>query len=129
MIDGIMTDPTLASILAAHVELDVNAASSFSARGDGIPGILALTISKEYYTTRSIDGVAFKAPTPPTEAPTHVHDVTEAHIAEANRKHKAHGIEYTMNYYNMDKALCNQLIKAAPAIFFAAICDPVIGLE
>jgi hypothetical protein len=38
------TEPTFTSILIAHVELSANAASIYSARGDGIQCHLALTI-------------------------------------------------------------------------------------
>jgi hypothetical protein len=43
------TEPTFASILVAHVELNVNAASIYSARGDGLQGHLALTINANDY--------------------------------------------------------------------------------
>jgi hypothetical protein len=48
------TEPTFASILVAHVELNVNAASIYSARGDGLQGHLALTIDATDYTKRSV---------------------------------------------------------------------------
>jgi hypothetical protein len=38
------TEPTFPSIIVAHVKLDANAASIYSARGDGLRGHIALTI-------------------------------------------------------------------------------------
>jgi hypothetical protein len=94
-ISSIMMDPTFASILESRMDLNANTSSVFSARGDSINGILALTISKEDYIALSIGGVASTAPTPPPESPTRANDATEAQIAEASRKHKAQGSEYT----------------------------------
>jgi hypothetical protein len=48
------TEPTFASILIAHVELNANAASIYSARRDGLQGHLALTIAANDYIERSL---------------------------------------------------------------------------
>jgi hypothetical protein len=53
------TEPTFASILIAHVKLNVNAASIYSARGDGLQGHLTLTIDDNYYVERSLSNKPF----------------------------------------------------------------------
>jgi hypothetical protein len=44
-IGDINTEPTFATILGTHVELNANAASIYSTLGDGVHGHLALTIN------------------------------------------------------------------------------------
>jgi hypothetical protein len=53
------TEPTFATILVTHVELNANAASIYSARGGGVHGHLALTINAADYKQPSIGGVDF----------------------------------------------------------------------
>jgi hypothetical protein len=58
-IGDLNTEPTFASILVAHVELNANAVSIYSARGDGLQGHLALTIDANDYVKRSLGNKPF----------------------------------------------------------------------
>jgi hypothetical protein len=83
------TEPTFASILITHIELNANASSVYSARGDGLLGHLALTINSIDYKSRSKGNIDFDPPVNPPASPTHKDNATEAEIAEDNRKHTA----------------------------------------
>jgi hypothetical protein len=88
-IGDINTEPTFATILVTHVELNANAASVYSTPGDGVHGHLALTINADDYKQRSMGGVVFQVPTAPPAFPAHKDKATDAEIAEDNRQHKA----------------------------------------
>jgi hypothetical protein len=120
------TEPTFASILIAHVELNANAASIYSARGDGLQGHLALTIAANDYIERSLGNKPFEPPTAPPAFPSHSDTASDAQIAETNRQHKAKKEEFIL-YHNADTALRNLLIAAVPPIFLADQRDPMTG--
>jgi hypothetical protein len=109
-----------------QVQLDANAASIHSNRGDGVNGHLALTITPVGYSLRSINRVAFTPPTNPPAVPAHAANATAAQIAEDNRAH-AHQHHECNHYHNVDKTLRNQLIDAVPSIYITALRDPVIS--
>jgi hypothetical protein len=120
------TEPTLANILVTHVEINANAASIYSTRGDGVHGHLAITINFVDYKQRSIGGVAFQVPTAHPAFPAHKDKATYAKIAEDNRQHKALLAEFVL-WHNADSILRNILIAAVPTIFLAAMRNPVTG--
>jgi hypothetical protein len=120
------TEPTSASILIAHVELNANDVSIYSARGDGLQGHLALTIDATAYIKRSIGNTTFVPPTAPPSVPTHLTTASDAQIAETNRQHKVQKEEFVL-FHNADTALHNLLIAAAPPIFLADQRDPMTG--
>jgi hypothetical protein len=120
------TEPTFASILVAHVELNVNAASIYLARGGGLQCHLALTIDANDYIKRSIGNKPFLPPTVPPAVPTHSTTASEAHIAETNRQHKAQKEEFIL-FHNAETALRNLVIAAVPPIFLADQRDPMTG--
>jgi hypothetical protein len=120
------TEPTFASILVAHIELNANAASVYSARGDGLLGHRALTINAVDYESRSQGHVKFIAPTNLPINPTHKDKATEAEIAEDNRQNKALRLEFVL-WHNVDAVLRNLLIAAVPGIFLATMKNPVTG--
>jgi hypothetical protein len=64
------TEPTFATILVTHVELNANAASIYSTQGDGLHGHLALTINADNYKQHSIGGVALRSKYPPPLQPS-----------------------------------------------------------
>jgi hypothetical protein len=72
------TEPTFTTILVAHVELNTNTASIYSARGDGLQGHLALTIDANDYIKRSIGNKPFLPPTAPPAVPTHLATASDA---------------------------------------------------
>jgi hypothetical protein len=102
------------SILVAHVELNANAASIYSVRGDGLQGHLALTIDDNDYIERSIGNTPFDPPTAPPAAPTHLTTASDAQIVETNRHHKVQNEEFTL-FHNADTAPRNLLIAAVPS--------------
>jgi hypothetical protein len=120
------TEPTFASIIIAHVELNVNAASIYSARGDGLQSHLALTIDENDYVERSLGNKPFLPPTAHPAFPIHSETASDAQIAETNRQHKAKKEEFIL-FHNADTALRNLLIAAAPPIFLADQRDPMTG--
>jgi hypothetical protein len=120
------TEPTFTSILVAHVELNANAASIYSARGDGLQGHLSLTIDANDYVERSISNTPFDPPTAPPAAPVHLNTASDAQIAETNRQHNVQKEECIL-FHNADMALRNLLIAAVPPIFLADQCDPMTG--
>jgi hypothetical protein len=125
-IGGNNTEPTFASILIAHVELNANAASIYSARGDGLQGHLALTVDANDYVERSLNNKPFEPPTAPPAFPSHSESASDAQIAETNRQHKAKKEEFIL-FHNTDTALRNLLIAAVPPIFLADQRDPMTG--
>jgi hypothetical protein len=70
-IGNLITELTFASILIAHVELNANATSIYSARGDDLQGHLALTIDANDYVKRSRGNKPFEPPTAPSAFPSH----------------------------------------------------------
>jgi hypothetical protein len=95
------TEPTFASIPIAHVELNANVASIYSARGGGLHGHLALTIAANDYIERSLGNKPFEPPTAPPAFPSHSDTASDAQIAETNRQHKAKKEEFIL-YHNAD---------------------------
>ena len=79
--------PTYESIAELHLMLNANAASLPSTRGDGIHGLLILTVSDAVYLTTT--GMAFIPPTNPGIHPQLNNTTTAAQIAHANREHAA----------------------------------------
>jgi hypothetical protein len=110
------TEPTFAPILVAHVELNANAASIYSARGDGLQGHIALAIDANDYVKCSIGNKPFLPPTAPPAVPTHLTTASDAQIAETNRQHKVQKEEFIL-FHNANMALRNLLIAAVPSNF------------
>jgi hypothetical protein len=75
-------------ILVAHVKLNANVASIYSARGNGLQGHLAMMIDANDYVKRSIGNKPFVPPTAPSAVPTHLTTASDAQIAETNCQHK-----------------------------------------
>jgi hypothetical protein len=122
------TEPTFASILVAHVELNANAASIYSACGDGLQGHPSLTIDANDYIEHSIGNKPFDPPTAPPAAPVHLTTASDALIVETNRQHKLQKEEFIL-FLNADTALRNLLIAAVPPIFLADQRDPMTGFD
>jgi hypothetical protein len=125
-IGDLNTEPTFTSILVAHVELNANTASIYSARGDGLQGHLALTIDANDYVKRSLGNKSFEPPTAPSSFPSHSESTSDAQIAETNGQHKAKKEEFIL-FHNAYTALRNLLIAAVPSIFLADQRDPMTG--
>jgi hypothetical protein len=112
--------------MVAHVELNANAASIYSARGDGLQGHLALTLDATYYIKRSIGNKPRDPPMAPPAVPTHLTTISDAQIAETNCQHKIQKEEFIL-FHNADTALCNLIIAVVPPFFLADQRDPMTG--
>jgi hypothetical protein len=102
------TDPYFATLQVVHQELNANAASIHTLRGDGISGHHILTITATAHTARGVGNKVFTVPPCPTEKVTHAQPATTFTISEENRLHTEARREF-MLYSNIDKALRNQL--------------------
>jgi hypothetical protein len=122
------TEPTFATILVTHVELNTNAASIYLTRGDGVHGHLALTINTVDYKQCSISGVDFQVPAAPSAFPSHKDKATDADIAKDNHQHKALLVEF-VSWHNADVIPRNLLITTVPAIFLAVKRNPITGFR
>jgi hypothetical protein len=120
------TRPTFATILVTHIELNANAASVYSTRGDRLLGHLALAINAPNYKSHSQGNVAVILPINPPAIPEHKDKATEAEIAEDNRQQKASHLDFVF-WHNVDTVLRDLLIAAIPAIFVTAKKNPVTG--
>jgi hypothetical protein len=125
-IDEKNTEPTFVSILVPHVELNPNAASIYSARGDGLQCHLVLTIDANDYIEHIIGNKPFDPPAAPPSAPVHLTTASDALIVETNRQHKVQKEEFIL-FHNTDTALLNLLITAVQPIFIANQHDPMTG--
>jgi hypothetical protein len=95
----------------------------FSPAGGGLHGHLALTMTDAEYL--AIAGTPFIVPLNPGTL-THLPGATGPQIAEAVRTHKEQMDNFQL-YYNVDKALRNQLLAATPEAFIQTIKDPYLG--
>jgi hypothetical protein len=120
------TEPTFASILITHIELNANAAPVYSKRVDGLLGHLALTINSIDYKSRSKGNVDFDPPINPPASPTHKDNATGVEIADDNRQHTALRREF-VQWHNVDAVLRNLLIAAVPCIFLEKMKNSVTG--
>jgi hypothetical protein len=80
------TDPSFATLQIVQQELNANAASVHTLRGDGISGhlilILVLTITATAYTDRSVGNKEFTIPACPPSKVTHALPATSYTISE-----------------------------------------------
>jgi hypothetical protein len=120
------TEPTFASMLVAHVELNANATSIYSARGDGLQGHLALAFDANDYIERSIGNEPFDPPTATPVISAHLTTTSDAQITETNHQHKVQKEEFIL-FNNANTALRNLLIAAVPPILLADQRDPITG--
>lgn len=111
--------PDYAAIAKLNLQLNANAASVPSARGDGRHGLLALTVSPQVYLTTT--GMNFVPPTNPGVHPVGIPaTATNVQIAYAQRQHEA-DIKEWQQWVKTDQALKNQLIAAVPSIYLSTL--------
>ena len=92
LLTPIVGRPTYQTLASLHLKLNANAASVFLNRGDGMHGLLALSVSPETYL--STTGMAFVPPINPGLHPTNIGaNNTNAQIAHATREHDAFCVE------------------------------------
>jgi hypothetical protein len=117
--------PTNQSLQLLQRELNDNAMSIPSQRGDGIHGHLAFVISDASYLTIS-NGVAFTIPAHPGATPTHAANATGAQITETNRQFNA-DLDENHQANKLQQALKQQLLEAVDRIYLTELSDPTLG--
>jgi hypothetical protein len=117
--------PTQQLLHHLHREINANAASVHSNRGNGALGHLALVVPEETYLNIS-NGVLFEPPVNPGAAPTHAPLATGAQISETNRQFLANLTEFR-TFIQTEAALKKQLIQAVPLAFISQIQDDLLG--
>jgi hypothetical protein len=106
--------PTYESINALNLQLNANAASVQSNLGDGLLGLLYLTITPAEYN--ALSATELFPPENPGAAPTVPYVATESQVATLLRKHKAN-TNLFKEYIATDKALKQQVIAAVNAMY------------
>ena len=118
------TKPTFRTLRVAQLQLNMNAISVRSHRGDGNHGHLVLTLTPAAFLLTT--NVPFIVPPMPLLDPVHVAGATAAQITEDNRIHAAARAEYE-KYHDTDNALRALLIAAVPFKYIEAIAHPTLS--
>lgn len=118
--------PTRLSLRLLQMEVNSNAVSVPSNRGNGALGHLAIVVSDATYQVAS-SNIPFIAPPHPGAAPNHnVQPTSGPIIAEINRQFIADLAEYR-TYYNTEAAIKQQIIAAVPSTFINEVRDDMLG--
>ena len=117
--------PTYETIRATHCELNANAASVQSPLGDGINGLLWLTLSPVQYM--AVSGVPFHVPAYPGLCPQVPPLATLAIIAQIKNEYEDTMANWTQ-YMNTNRALKQQLIGAVEQLFIQDLKHVVTDL-
>lgn len=118
--------PTRLTLKLLQIEVNSNAVSVPSNRGNGALGHLAIVVSPATYMAASTN-IPFLAPPHPGAAPNHnVQPATAPIIAEINRQFIADLAEYK-TYYNTEAAIKQQIIAAVPGTFINEVRDDMLG--
>jgi hypothetical protein len=120
----IVGQPTYETLAELHLKLNTNAASIQSHLGNGLLGLLFLTVTPAVYNTQS--AIAFTPPANP--GPTCVTPVnaTAAQIVELRRQHD-HAAALYKEYDATDKALKSLLLSAVDETYVRSLRDRFIG--
>ena len=114
--------PTFISLQRLHAEIQSNAESVPSIRGNGELGHLAITMTAAQFLIES-GGVPFDPPVHPGAAPDHPAGATAPIITEINRQFLADQKEFTL-YTSVAANLKRQLLKAVPELYLEALRHP-----
>jgi hypothetical protein len=116
-------EPTHATLKKLRMQLSANASSVHSVLGNGILGLLRLTLSEDAYNDRS--DIPFIIPTNPG---VFVHDrqATQHQINAAKDEH-LELLRVWREYHATDKALRQQLLAAVPDMYYQSLCDEDTG--
>jgi hypothetical protein len=117
--------PTHATLKLLHKELNANAISIPSLRGNGILGHLAITIPANAYIVAS-GGVEFVPPAHPGAQPVHPAQPTQHQITEINRQFAADLKEFH-TFTSVAANLKKQIIQAVPATYINELSDETLG--
>jgi hypothetical protein len=118
------TKPTFRTLRVAQLQLNMNAASIFTHRGDGNHGHLVLTMNPTDFVLET--NVAFVVPPVPPLNPVHAVAATAAQITETNRMHAAARAEFKL-YHDTDNTLRALLIAAVPYKYIEAIAHATLS--
>jgi hypothetical protein len=116
--------PTVPALALLRQELNTNAISVPSARGNGLLGLYALVVSAATYTTDA--AIAFDPPVNPGVAPVIPPAATQAQITEANRQFLADHKEFS-TFKSTEAALKKQLIEAVPSTYINKLKHKSLG--
>jgi hypothetical protein len=108
-----------------HQEINANAISVPSNRGNGMLGHYALVVPAATHDLAT-GGIAFIAPVNPGASPNHPAAATAAQITETNRQFLADGIEFR-TYLQTESRLKKLLLEAVPATFTQHLMDRYLG--
>ena len=108
-----------------HIEVNSNAASVYSARGNGALGHLPIVMPEVAYL-RASNNVAFVVPANPGVAPVHAAGETAFVIAEVNRQYTNNMTDFR-TYNNTEAAIKKQILTAVPLTFINQIRDEMLG--
>jgi hypothetical protein len=117
--------PTQMTLRLLHKELNANAISVASFRGNGTLGHFALVATPEEYLSASGD-IPFLPPIQPGAAPVHPIPATAAQITEINRQFLADVKEFSV-YVQTESSLKKLLLAAVPDTFTSKLSDDLIG--
>jgi hypothetical protein len=106
--------PAYESINTLNLQLNANAASVQSNLGDGLLGLLYLTITPAEYN--ALSATELFPPENPGAAPTVPYAATESQVATLLREHKAN-TNLFKEYTPTDKALKQQVIATVDAMY------------
>ena len=112
--------PTYASIAEINLWLNANAASVQSNLGDGLLGLLYLTVSQAKYNTLS--AVPFIVPVNPGAIPVLAQGMTAAQLTALMRQHTTDTAIFR-EYNATDKALKQQLLGAVGTIYLWTLAN------
>jgi hypothetical protein len=116
--------PTVSALALLRQELNTNAISVPSARGNGALGLYALVVSAATYTTDA--AVAFDPPVNPGVAPVIPPAATAAIITETNRQFLADQKEFA-TFKATEAALKKQLLEAVPSTYINKLKHKTLG--
>jgi hypothetical protein len=120
----IVGQPTYETLSEIHLKLNTNAASIQSHLGNGLLGLLFLTVTPAVYNTQS--AVVFTPPANPGPAVAIPQGSTGPQITDLRRQHD-HAAALYKEYDATDKALKSLLLSAVDETYVRSLRDRFIG--
>ena len=116
--------PTFSALQEIQIQLNANAASVQSDLGDGLLGLLYLTVTPATYNTLS--AIPFIPPVNPGALPQFNVRATSREVAAARAEHE-HNLRIFREFHNTDKALKSLLIGAVDDMYIKALRHRITG--
>ena len=123
-INKIVGTPTFAALQDIQIQLNANAASVQSNLGDGLLGLLYLTVTPATYNTLS--QVPFHQPINPGPLPVFNPRATSREVAAAKAEHEE-SLRVFREFNNTDKALKSLIINAVEDMYIKALKHRITG--